>query len=136
MPVIPVPLATDSLKMIGEWVASLVHRKDEQDKQKMVQLEAAIQALMEAVTATRAYLAEIRDHPEKQSDPKQGEIAQKWMDAGTKIYPIDGGLADTYFLKADYWSDPKGWVAAGKDETLINLDRVFDLGRQALLAKH
>lgn len=133
---IPVPLSVDSLKMISGWVGSLVHRKDKHDAKSQAQIESAVQALMEAVTMTRAYLSEVRDHPERQNDARQGDITKKWIDAGTKIYPIDGTLANTYFLKADYWSDPKGWVAAGKDETLINLDRVFDLGRQALLAKN
>jgi hypothetical protein len=127
-----VPVSKDSLEMIGSWISSLVSRGERLEKERQAKVQEALKSLMEAVTSTRAYLAEIREHPEKQSAEKQHEITCKWMDAGQKIYPINQDLASTYFLKAEYWSDPDGWVAAGKDDYLVNLDRVSELGRAAL----
>jgi hypothetical protein len=45
---------------------------------------------------------------------------------------VDYDLALRYLKKADYWSDPKGWTDAQKDERLIQLDEVLRLGQEAL----
>ena len=127
-----VPVSKDSLEMIASWISSLVSRGERLEKERQAKVQAALRSLMEAVTSTRAYLAEIREHPERQSADKQHEITGKWMDAGEKIFPVNQDLAATYFLKAEYWSDPDGWVAAGKDAYLVNLDRITELGRAAL----
>lgn len=49
------------------------------------------------------------------------------------MLPVDSAIAERYLLKADYWSDPRGWAEQQKDEMLSQLDEVFRLGRQALL---
>jgi hypothetical protein len=132
---VPVPFSMDIVKQLGGWIKTAVDRHDEFAKQKRADRDDAIQAMMNAVIETRTYLAAIKLHPEKRDDGIQKALSLKWTDAGLKMNRFSDSTASLYLLKADYWSDPQGWADDKKDDYIIELDRVFELGRKALLPK-
>jgi hypothetical protein len=123
----------DVLKSLVDFlpsVANWVHNGHEQSK---VQTKEALESLMKAVTETRQYLAILRTDPGRFDLQRQARLSSLWIAAGVAMAPINGNIASTYLMKADYWSDPEGWQGTADDSVLIELDNVFEAGTNALL---
>ena len=90
---------------------------------------------MAAVTETRQYLASVKRDPANHNGATEDRLAQFWTRAGIDMTAVDGELAIRYLKKADYWSDSVGWSEQQKDERLIQLDDVFELGTRALIPR-
>jgi predicted P-loop ATPase len=125
-----IKLAVDTLTPV---LRGLFNWKKEENAVRQAQKKAALTSLVLAASETRQYLAAVRANPAEKSTTKQEELALLWNNAGIDMMDIDSGIAQTYLLKGDYWSDPQGWTESKKDETAIMLDSVYSIGRQALL---
>jgi len=85
---------------------------------------------MAAATDTRQYMAALKRDKKNQSYESESRIAQLWSKAGIDMLPVNSELATRCLIKADYWADTVGWSDAQKDDKMIKLDDLLDLGRQ------
>ena len=118
-------LTMDGMKAIAGWFGSVLNWRLAQDAEKKAAIKTALTSLMAAATETRQYLAVVKRDPTSQNANKENQLASLWTRAGIDMTDVDSGLAIRYLKKADYWSDPKGWTDAQKDERLIQLDEVL-----------
>jgi hypothetical protein len=128
-----VPITIDGLKAVATWIGSLGSWKHTLALEKKAETKAALESLLDAVRETRVYLAKLGDDPANKNVETQRELSKLWAKAGIAMSPINRTLADRYVMKADYWSDPRGWQGKRNDMLLIELDEVFRLGRESLL---
>jgi hypothetical protein len=125
-------LTMDGIKTIAGWFGSVLNWRLAQNAEKKAAIKTALTSLMAAATETRQYLAIVKRNPTSQNADKENQLASLWTRAGIDMTEVDYDLALRYLKKADYWSDPKGWTDAQKDERLIQLDEVLRLGQEAL----
>jgi hypothetical protein len=130
-----IPVTIDGLKAVATWIGSIGNWKHTLQLEKKAETKAALESLLDAVRDTRIYLAKLRDDPANVNYDTQRDLSQLWAKAGTAMMTINQELAIRYVLKADYWSDPRGWEGKNNDKLLIELDEVFRLGREALFGK-
>ena len=123
----------DGLKAIAGWVGSFVTWKQGQTTEKKQQAQKALTSLMAAARETRRYLATVHSNPDNHNAETEHQLAILWSNAASDMYWVDPELTQRYMIKADYWSDPKGWTESQKDDSLIELDEMLSLGSAALL---
>jgi hypothetical protein len=123
----------DGLKAIAGWVGSFVTWKQAQTAEKKQEAQRALTSLMLAARETRHHLAAVRANPASHSDEVEQRLATLWANAASDMFLVDGDLAGRYMAKSDYWSDPEGWTDQQKDDSLVKLDTMLQLGSAALL---
>lgn len=64
---VPVPVSLNTVRELIKSVESILQRKQRNEEEKRKHANAALEALLDAVTSTRQYLALVRDHPERQT---------------------------------------------------------------------
>jgi len=117
------------LKEVSGWTRTLLERHD----QRTESVGHALKSIAVASNETRAYVAKIRDNPNAATPDQAAALAKLWTEAGTDIYRVNPQLAERFFMKAEYWSDPVGWERSGRDLVLIDLDTLTESARAALL---
>lgn len=100
--------------------------------------EAAIDALSAAVeiaNRTLQYIAAQRANQEPDFDEERA-LADGWSRAGLKLMSLQDPprkLAERYFLKAEYWSDPAAWTDEQIESAQLRLDAITKESRDFLL---
>ena len=123
----------EGLKIIAGWFGSVLNWRQAQTAEKRLQAKTALTSMMAAVRETRQYLAAVRANAANQSIGTERRLSELWSAAAIDMSAVDYELTARYLMKADYWSDPKGWTDQQKDDRLIQLDEMFRLGTEALL---
>jgi len=135
----------DVLFSIFDRLKDFIHRNaDKRESEK----KAANETLLAAVTIanrTIQYIARRRrengtpgaNAPTNQRDlTEESALSQEWAAAGAKLArlgPFGEELANRYFLKAQYWSDPDSWTQERIDSARIRLDELAEESRKFLL---
>jgi hypothetical protein len=119
------------IQQVKSWIDGLNQRKTQQTNQ----IRSALKAVAFATTETRSYFAMIRDDKNSGSRDQERALAHLWEEAGIEIATVNRDLAERFFMKAEYWSDPKGWTLAGRDSSAIELDQLSEAARRALLTQ-
>ena len=83
----------------------------------------AINSVMEAVTATRAYLYD-RDVLNKPDRAIERDLASAWQKAASAILEFDPHLHDSSGVKSLGWADPHTWPEWRKRAKTIDLDLI------------
>ena len=128
-------ITMEGMKTMAGWFGSILAWRRAQTAEKKHQAQTALTSLMAAVTETRQYLASVKRDPANHNGTTEDHLAQLWTRAGIDMTAVDGELAIRYLKEADYWSDSVGWSEQQKDERLIQLDDVFELGTRALIPR-
>lgn len=112
-------ISGDALGALGLW---LTKREREQERD-----DAAIRLVLQAVIATKQYIA-VRNSRGGQDVHAERDLAKAWTDAAVAIRHSNPELADRFFLKAEYWTDPNTWTA---DEVTDNQIRIVEIAKSA-----
>ena len=102
-----------------------VNRQSKNKAQKERERESAVEALLEAVTVTGAYL-EDRKNGARKSRKKEMIISQLWSKAAIKVRRVDRRLSSLLAAKSMGWADPSLW----SDPKFKNLPIQLDLIRE------
>ncbi|HSS22097.1 MAG TPA: DUF4062 domain-containing protein [Pyrinomonadaceae bacterium] len=94
----------------------------------------ALASALEIANRTVRYIA--RRRTEQPDTNEETELSHGWQQAGIELLnipnpPVD--LANRYFLKAEYWSDPNLWTDERIDAERIRLTEVAEESRELLL---
>ena len=123
----------EGLRIIAGWFGSVLNWRQAQTAEKRAQAQTALKSMMAAVREARQNLAAVRDNPASKSTDTERRLSELWSAAAIDMSAVDYELTARYLMKADYWSDPKGWTNQQKDDRLIQLDEMLRLGTDALL---
>ncbi|MBU1392175.1 MAG: hypothetical protein KJ856_06655 [Gammaproteobacteria bacterium] len=85
----------------------------------------ALQLVMNAVIATKAYLYDL-DQGTEPSRIQEKELARKWSYASMAISEYDYQLYMSAQLKALGWADPREWKRAELRPWVIKLDVIIE----------
>ena len=116
-------MAGEMLNGVALWLTRK-ERKEERD-------DAAIQAVLVAVTATQTYSAAL-GRGEPASHKLEADLAQQWVRAAVAIRRTDPALAQRLQLKAEYWTNPRSWSERDVEATGIKLRQVSEEARTLL----
>ncbi len=90
----------------------------------------AIEAILNAVNTTKAFLVE---SPDKHHNPNQA-LSATWLAAASKVRDLDNDLYYRLIEKSMYWSDPSTWTREMIEASQLKLDTFRD-SAMAFLAK-
>ncbi len=115
------PKAFDSLINGLRFWDGKKEKKKKNEKKRII----AINEIMEAVLATRAYLydSEQWGNVDRQ---READIAKTWQKAGMAIMEYDYDLWEVSKMKALGWSDPEGWQRVNVNPEAIKLDKIIE----------
>lgn len=95
----------------------------------------ALAAAVSIANRTMRYIAHRRTGALR--DPQEeSALSQGWTDAGVKLFQLPQSaneLANRFFLKAEYWSDPESWTDDRINGAMIQLDELAKESRETLL---
>ena len=94
---------------------------------KREKAEEAYRSLKRAALWTRAYLADLRDGPRGRDRIVERQLSQAWARAGHSIRLVGAEMGDLerrFFLKAEFWSDPKSWTRGRIAQADIQLAKI------------
>jgi hypothetical protein len=117
-------LIAEALKSIVDALRLWGERKNE-NAREIVRKREAIQLVMEAVLATKAYQYELS----KGRDPsrtQERDLSNKWQRAAMAISEYDYALYQSAQLKAIGWADPREWKRASDRPDAIKLDVIIE----------
>ena len=109
-------------KLIGRF-ERWVNRQSKNKAQKERERESAVEALLEAVIVTGAYL-EDRKNREPKSRKKEMIISQLWSKAAIKVRRVDRRLSSLLAVKPMGWANPSLWSDPKFKDLPIQLDLI------------
>lgn len=116
-----VPEAISALaNLIDVWNSN---KKDMEHKVK--QKIEAVQLVMNAVVATKAYLHDLQMGVLPSRDVEK-DLSIKWINASMAIVQYDHALHEAAKIKSLGWADPNEWVRAGSRPWVIKLDIIIE----------
>lgn len=99
--------------------------KNNETAEELRNKREALQLVMDAVIATKAYLCDLEQGVEPSRDQER-ELASKWSNASMAISEYDFQLYTSARLKALGWADPREWKRAELRPWIIKLDVIID----------
>lgn len=99
--------------------------KNNETSEELRNKREALQLVMDAVIATKAYLYDLEQGVEPSRDQER-ELARKWSHASMAISEYDYQLYSSARLKALGWADPREWKRAELRPWVIKLDVIID----------
>jgi hypothetical protein len=126
--IVPLDIFPTMITELSGWTRTLLQRHDSRKDA----IRKALQSVANASNETRVYLAKIRDDPRAATAEQAGALARLWTEAGSDISLVSPRLSERFFLKAEYWSDPKGWDSSRRNNLLIDLNDLTESARAAL----
>lgn len=116
-----IPEAISALaNLINTWDSN---RKD--GERKVKQKIEAVQLVMNAVVATKAYLHDLQVGLVPSRDVER-DLSIKWVSASMAIVNYDRALHEAAQIKALGWADPNEWARATSKPWVIKLDTIVD----------
>jgi hypothetical protein len=102
------------------------------DRRKVAEV---LSTAVEIANRTLRYIAARRRTGQRDWE-EEAALARGWEIAGVQLVGLPEppvGLAERYFLKAEYWSDPNKWTEQRIESAKIRLDEISKESRQLLL---
>lgn len=117
-------LVPAAISAVSEGVKAWREYKSE-DAQKGKDRNKAIDSVMSAALATKAYLYDLEISGIK-SREKEHELSQSWQKASSAIRKYDEALFHSSQVKALGWADPREWDKANDKAVTVNLDLLIE----------
>jgi len=125
-----------SLDPVTGGLGGLLAQVKDSPKEKQLAAKQDLAAVVKVAFETFEYVADER-RSGKRDEERERLLSRGWRDAGMELATLGGpaaGLAERYFLKAQYWLEPETWsqerIAAAK----IRLEDVAKKSRAVLSA--
>jgi hypothetical protein len=83
---------------------------------------------------TKLYISTLKKGKSEDSE-REALIAKLWHNAAVAMRRFDANLADKFFLKGDYWTEPASWTNADVKKAGITIDEMHEVCRQLILDK-
>jgi len=128
---------TQSFEPLVHELKGLIERNADASSDKRQAVADALSAAVEIANRTLQYLREPPPPSDKKSQ-KENELSQAWQAAGFKLLALPDpptDLANRYFIKAEYWSNPELWTDRRVDEARIRIDEIANESRTVLLGQ-
>lgn len=134
----------DILFSVFDRLKDLIQKGVNARKAERLAVTEALTSAVNIANRTIRYIARRRNGDAK--DPQEeSALSQGWAEAGGKLLQVPTGnnaetkkyfntLANRFFLKAQYWSDPESWTDTKVDAAKICLDELAKEARETLLA--
>lgn len=116
-----VPEAISALaSLIDAWRANKQENKNNTQKKR-----DAVQLVMNAVVATKAYLHDLESNAAPSRDIEK-DLSMKWVHASMAIIEFDRELHEVAKIKSLGWADPIEWARAASRPWAIKLDTIIE----------
>lgn len=116
-----IPEAISALSnLVDTWNSN---KKDKEHKAR--QKIEAVQLVMSAVVATKAYLHDLQKGVASSRDVER-DLSIKWVNASMAIVEYDHELHEAAKIKSLGWADPNEWARAASRPWTINLDIIVE----------
>lgn len=91
--------------------------------------DAAVGAIVRAVNATTAYIADAAERQERERATER-QLIELWQSAALALRSEDPALARRLQIKAEYWANPARWTDADIARAEIYLDDITRIARR------
>lgn len=115
----PINTTVKVLELYERWTGR--QKKDAAQREKA--REEALEALLAAVTETRAYLADRRAGRRRNRD-REGKISQLWYKASVRVRHLDKRLSRILAMKSLGWADAQLWKTPMFRKVSLGLDLI------------
>lgn len=105
----------------------------EEKRARSANVDLALTALFEALTATKPYL-DSRAAGAARNPDREFEIATVWLNASIRLREIDIEFAERVCAKGGYWMAPEAWDDEKIREKKIAFDQVWESTQKLLKA--
>jgi len=96
--------------------------------------DLALASLYAAICETKLYIAALNRGEPENSD-KEALVAKLWHNAAVAMRRFDASLADRFYLKGSYWTEPASWTNVDVKNARITIDEMHEVCRQLILDK-
>ena len=120
-----------ALSQLRAVLASFANTRGERKRQA----DEVTRLVLTACNETQAYLADLRDDPNKRDRKRERKLSGDWQEAGIAMRGLgDEGekVGNRFFEKAKFWSDPTGWTQEDVDRANISLQSIEEDSKKLL----
>lgn len=116
------------LGALGEWLDRWMSLR----KARTEAGRAAVQALLQALARTRAYIEDTGVGSVSRNREMEYELANLWSQAAGAFHGVDPNIAPLLQLKSEAWAAPSQWSEERVQAAGITIDEISSKARQFL----
>ncbi len=123
MPISPVEVGL-MLRAIDYGISFFSGRKATSENERQLQRKF-VEAFREALILTKGYVADRRNDLIDENREKEMQLSAAWNRAGMCGRELEpqGDFYEVYFMKSDFWADPRGWDLSDNQDLDISLEK-------------
>ena len=119
------PAEVDLLLRAIDYGISFFSGREARNKEDLELQRKFVEAFREALLQTRGYVADRRDNITEENREREMQLSAAWNNTGLRGRDLEpqGDFYEVYFMKSNFWADPRGWDLSENKELDISLEK-------------